>query len=545
MAWKAVIAGVDKTTSLALLQPIAIERTLNERAMANFVTKPGYVPSRFATVELYDTDGTTVLFGGVVLKRSIAPFQQRGGTEPYFTQVDCGDYFTYFDWAYISLTYSSSVTLKTVLTDLVAALPATYGITLDAGQVTGPTLAAFTWERKRASDAVRELTDRTGYVALVSPLKALKMFVPGTDAAPFALTDASPHCLSFDWSDSDRIPANDVTVIAGPAAVASTTKTWIQAGGATSWVTDIPAAIGAPPPGYVTVNGVFRTVGPGASYTWNDATSTLSLGTDPTPTNGWSIVLVYNAQFPFTVTATSGATPVIQFQQAYPDVTEYAPASEIATGLLAQLNQQPREINVSSLSSGWALGQALTVALTARMTASFVLTGLSLVLQVLKGSQRWVATFPATESTTYQGSYLDQWRALTGGSSSGISSVSGGGSSTTVTVLSSPVYMGGSYTQSVTNPTVKALIQGAVPYVATSSFTGRLRVNLKARDAGVGVKAIISDGTTDVATSIVTSQTFSDVTVIVPIVSGQTYRVYIQNDAAGDGYVGYAQLEAA
>lgn len=544
MAWKALVGGVDKTSSLHLLSEISIERQLNERAQARFTTKPGYVPTRFDTSALYDTDGTTLLFGGVILRRGSDPFKQKGGTEPYFAPIECGDYFTYFDWAYISLTYSSSVTLKTVLTDLVAALPASYSITLDAAQVTGPTLTAFEWNRKRASDAVRELSDRTGYVSLLSPAKALKMFVPGTDAAPYALTDAAPHCRTVGWADSDRVPANKVTVIAGPSAVASTTKTWVQAGGATSWVTDIPAAIGAPPPGYVTVNGIFRTVGPGASYTWDDTTSTLTLGTDPTPTNGWSIVLVYNAQFPFTVSATSGATPVIEFQQEYPDVVEYAQAQEIAAGLLAQLNQQPREIVVESLDSGWAPGQALSVALTARFTASFIITSVVATLQVLKTTQRWIYTFKAIENSQYQGSYLDGWRSLTGGGS-GISTVSGGGSSTTVTVMSSPIYMGGSYTQSVTNPSAKAKIQGAVPYVATSSFTGRLRVNLKARDAGVGVKAIISDGTTDVATSVVTSQTFTDVNVIVPIVSGQTYWVYVQNTATGDGYVGYAQLEAA
>jgi hypothetical protein len=187
----------------------------------------------------------------------------------------------------------------------------------------------------------------------------------------------------------------------------------------------------------------------------------------------------------------------------------------------------------------------LTVALASRFTASFVITSVTMTLQILKSSQRWVYSFHAIESSTYQGSYLDQWRQLTGGSSSGVSTVSGGGVSTTVTVLSSPVYLGGSYTQSVTNPTAKTLIQGATPYVATSSFTGRLRVNLKARDAAVGVKAIISDGTTDTATSIITSQTFQDTSVLVPIVDGHTYWVYVQNNATGDGYVGYAQLEAA
>lgn len=543
MAWKALIGGVDHTADLALHQTITIERQLNERATAKFVCNPGYLPARFTEAVLYDIDGTTPIFGGVVLKRSIDGIQAIG--QPFFTQVDCGDYFTYFDWAYISLTYDVDVTLEDVLDDIVAALPASYSITVDAGQATGPTLAPFSWDRKRASDAVRELSDRTGYVALVSPLKALKMFIPGTDAAPFALTDATPHCQTFGWADSDRVPANHITVIAGPAAVASATQTWIQAGAATSWVVDIPNAVGSAPPGYVTVNGIFRTVGPGGHYEWDDVTGTLSLGTDPTPTDGWSIVLVYNGQFPFIVTATSAATPEIQFQQAYPDVTNYQQAQEIADGLLAQLDQQPRDADVTTVDVGWEPGQALSVALTARMTADFVLTGLTITLQPKAPSPRWVYQFPAIESATYQGSYLDQWRALTGGSSSGVSTVSGGGGSSPVTVLPSPVYMGGASTISVTNPTSATLIPNAVPFPATSSFTGRLRVRIRARDAGVGIKAIISDGTIDTDTSVVTSQTFTDVSVLVAITAGETYRVFLENDAQGDGYIEYATLSAA
>ncbi len=545
MAWKATIGGVDKTASLVLQKTISITRQLNERAQADFTTKAGYVPSRFAEAVLYDVDGVTALFGGVITKRSADPFQQFGGTEPYFTVGRCGDYFTYFDWCCVTLDYSSPVALETVIDALIAALPVSYGITKDAGQVTGPTLAAFSWVRKRVSDAVRELSDRSGYVATLSPTKVFKMFVPGTDAAPYALTDATPHCLTFSWQDTDQVPANAVTVFCGPSSGAYLYEgTRTQAGGATSWQFDL---LGSTDPWAITVAGVPKTVTPiggGGQYEWDHDTYTLHTGTDGTPANGSVIVVTYWVDYPFPVRATSGATPVIEVQREYPGVLTFAQGAEVAAGLLAQLNQQPREIVVTSLQSGWAPGQALTVALTARMTATFIITSVTATLQVLKTSQRWVYQFTATESSTYQGSYLDQWRILTGGSVGG---ASGGGSVviTTVTTAPSPVYMGGSYTQSVTDPSAKTLIQGAVPFVATADFTGRLRVNLKARDAGVGVKAVISDGTTDVSTSIVTSQTFTDTSVIVAITAGQTYRVYIQNNATGDGYVGYAQLEAA
>lgn len=557
MAWKLTVGGVDKTSSVESTRTTQIERVLNERSRMQFSTRPGYVPARFAEVVAYKQDGVTPLFGGVVTGRGSADFGDPGAN-PFYTDNECGDFFTYFDWAFVSLSYAADVSLETVMNDIVAALPASFGITVDAAQVTGPLLAAFTWERKRASDAARELSDRTGYVGMMSPLKAWKMFIPGTDPAPFALTDGNPHCRSFHWRDSDRIPANTVTVIAGPSGAALATQRWVADGIATSWVTDIAAA--DPPPPLVQIdNGVtpyLATVGTGGMYEWDTATHTLSLGTDTLPAAGTTIVLGpslaagdpfetngFTASYPFTVTETTGATPAIEFQQAYPDVVTFAQAREIALGLLAQLDQQPREIDVLSVDAGWAPGQALSVALTARLTASFVITGDTITLTT---DLFWVYQFGATESATYQGSYLDQWRALTGGSSSGVSSVSGGGGGgTSIVTALTPVYMGGATATGVTNPTTKKLIPNASEYFAAESFTGRLRVRIRARDAAVGVKAIISDGTTDTATSVVTSQTFTPVNVIVPIIAGHTYRVYLQNTATGDAFCEYAQLEAA
>lgn len=545
MAWRIEIGGVNKTTSIASGRTTQITRMLNERAKMRFSAAPGYVPARFAEVVAYARDGTTPLFGGVVLTRASADFGSPLAT-PFFTDIDCGDYLTYFDWAYNTLTYIAPVTLETVLNDIVSQLPGSYGITVDATQVTGPTLAPFSWVRKRASDAVRELSDRTGYVALVSPLKALKMFVPGTDPAPFAMTDSATHCRSFHWRDSDRKPANTVTGIFGPTGPQVTEQLWTADGIATSWEVDIQTVLGAWNRGLINEGGTDRTlsgVGGGGYYEWDetDGLGTISVGAGATPGAATVLSFVYTAQYPFTVTETSGATPVIEDQYADPSIVVYAQGVEDVQGRLAQLDQQPREIDVMSIDGGWAPGQALSVTVTGRLTADFIITEDTITL---KTNEFWEHQFRATESETYQGSYLEQWREMTGGSS-GISTVSGGGGSTVVTVLSSPVYMGGSTATAVTNPTTKKLIPNAAVYVASATFTGRLRVSIRARDGGVGVKAIISDGTTDTATSVVTSTTFTPITAIVAIVSGQTYRVYLENTAAGDGYCEYAMLEAA
>jgi hypothetical protein len=438
MAFKAVIAGVDKTSSLLASnsQQVSITKQLNQQATATFVTKPGYVPSLFDDVKLYETDGTTLKFGGVVLGRSTNGFQVKGN--PYSTSVSCGDYFSYLDWSIITLAYTTTKTLKQVLTDIVALLPATYGITLDAGQVTGPTLQPFNWTQKKASDAVRELSTTTGYVAVISPAKALSMFVPGTSSAPNTITDAAPHCMTFDYADPTSLPANDCFAICGPTGPAVVTQAW-TVGAPSTWQVDIQCVQGGWNQGYVTesVGPVNRTVSPpgGGGYYYFDQTvgrGTLSVGTGSKAANGTVLTFNYTASFPFTAEATSGATPVIQLAQTYPSVTDYSQGVAIAAGMLSANNQTPRTATVTTNENGWDIGQALAVNLTARLNSNFVITNVTYVLQITKSGPMWVGSFQAIESTVYQGGYLDQWRALLGntsGTGTLTSIVSGGGGS--------------------------------------------------------------------------------------------------------------------
>ena len=429
MAWKAIIAGVDHTHDIQTAQPVQFTRLLNERATAQFRCKPGFVPNRFDPVIFYDTDGVTPRFNGIILNRTIAGFKQRGGGEPYSTDVQCGDGFTYLDWAYLNLTYTAPATVKQILTDIIAALPADTGITLDPAQLDGPPVDPFTWSQMRASDAVRDLSQRTGYVALMSPTKTLAMFAPGSQPAPFTITDAAPHCQTIVWTDNPYVPANDAIAVCGPSAPAVTTQFW-TVGAPSTWQVDIQNVIGAWNRGLISENGAIdRTVSPpgqGGYYEFDPTAGrgTVSVGSGVKPAAGTVLSFVYTAAYPFTVHATTGADPVIQYQQQYPNILDYSQGQETVQGLLAQLNQQPRDLTVTSLDTGWQPGEALTVDLTARLTSTFVITSVTLTLQVRKLAPVWIASFVGTESNTYQGSYLDQWRALTGtgGTSSGIAS---------------------------------------------------------------------------------------------------------------------------
>ncbi len=545
MAWKLTINGTDRTSLIDPLSPPEISWPLNDRATAGFTCKPTLQPDRFQEVIIYAQDGTTPLFGGVILKRVASG--TAGKLSVMSTAIECGDFATYTDWCYTTVTYSAPVLLKDVLTDLITDHLATYGLALDVAQVDGPTLAAFTWTNKRVSDALRELSERTNYVFRVSAGKKLKMFVPGTDAAPYAITDAAPHCIDLSWADTSEPPANTVILQCGPTGTLERTQTWIANGSDTSWVTDIRSASDSIP-GYVTVGGVFKTVGTGGSYEWDPLTSTLSLGTDSTPVATTTIVLVYTAVYPFTVSATSGASPVIEYLAAREDILDVAPAQEAADGLLDALNQEPLELTAVSWDHGWAPGQALTVNITPRaVNSSFTITSVGLSFS---HDRHWVYSFTAIENATYQGNYLDEWRELTGGGSGAADVISaGGGSSGSATVLSSPFYLGGSRNIGSQETELGwSPIINYTTFIAPASFTGRVRVDLFALHAGIGVKARLRNVTdsTDVESSLVTSQTPTAVTIISPILAGKAYRLERRPDTINETvFAAGAGLEAA
>jgi hypothetical protein len=429
MAWKLTIAGAEQTTQIWRGEPVTFDRTLNERATASFACRPSLLPSRLAEVILYAQDGTTPLFGGLIQPggRSGKPVSRVSSSMR--TSIECGDFFMYLDWVYVSLAYTDGPTLKAVLADIVDELDASLGVTLDAGQVDGPTLEPFAWVNKKASEAVRELSERTGYVAQMSPGKALRMQTPGTEAAPFSITDAAWHCDELEWADVADVAYNTVVLSCGPSGTGVYEQRWTVAGAETSWVADLPA----PGPGgywHVFVNETeFYTIGtatdPG-QFNWDWATHTLTRNTAPALTAGDVIRMPYTVQFPFVVRETSGATPPVELLLAYPDVTEYHHAVEIAEGLLTRLNQPTaREITIYTREHGLAPGQALTVDLDARgVSGSFVITAISATLTT---DRQWYYVVTAIESSTYAGSYLDEWRRMSGGTGTASSVVIGSG----------------------------------------------------------------------------------------------------------------------
>lgn len=448
MAARLTVATVDHLDDLNQDKPISIDLLQNGRSRLRFTCLTHYQPARFAEVLAYAQDGVTPIYGGLILQRSMA------GLAPHSDQpemvCECVGFESYLDWCYLDLSYATDPTLQDVLDDLIDALPAGYGITLDATDYSGITLAAFTWQTMRASDGLRELCDRTGRIYRVSPTKELSMPLPGGVAAPANFTDGSPgpNCEDLTWQDAATPATTTVKLICGTGQVWAE-QTWTATGSETSWVTDIPAA--GPSRGYVTVDGIFKTLGlPGdeasASYIWTAATHTLSLGTAGTPGAGVVIELGYLAQYPFTVTATLGGSPPpepdIQAVVIRTDVFDRQQAQEIADGLLNGLGGSPRTIEATTRVEGWEPGQSLTVDLAGRaVDATFAVTDVTVLWQT---AGFWLYTVRAVELSVFPGNYLDQWRALLAGSASGSTASAGSSTGTMIVNAPAPVPMGGS-----------------------------------------------------------------------------------------------------
>ncbi len=555
MAWRLEVDGDDVTQSVDATHRVQIELgPLNERDRLTFTCKPGYLPNRLDEVYAYKQDGTTLLFGGIVLHRSFDGMLP--SANPGYCEVSCVDFFAYTDWCYTEYASDVPVTVKEVLEALIAEVLTDYGFTLDAGQVDGPSVDAVDWSTGiRVSDALREIFDRTGYVVRVSPDKKIRMFLPGSEAAPHALTDAAPHCRSLRWSDPDDMDSNHYILDIGPTGTASRVQEWTADGVDTTWEFDVPIA--AYPPLIYVDDGVSPFLGTisepsgGGQFEIDLAANRLQVGTYGTPAAGVVLrfgpstefgdaIVGYTAQYPFRIRVGSGS-PAIYGRGARPDILEPSIGTSVAEGLLAQINQSPLTVEVESLDSGWEPGQSLSIALTERVTGTYAITTAAITLI---SDEFWVYNFEATE-TTYQGSYLTEWRQMLGGN--GASSVSAPGGST-LTVAANPFGLGGSRDRAVTMAASPAWhdVVDFLDYYPTVSYTGRIRGAIRARNTGVEVTLRLLNVTdsTSVESDPVEDTDFVDVDFTATITNGKHYKLQVYGDVGSEDVYGIATLQS-
>lgn len=380
-----VINGEDVTPLIRLgdiFQNPTFTWRRNQRSLLTFDIEGSY-PKR-AEVLWYAKDGSVPILGGYIERRE--PVEVPVDEDvPFCSRVEVVDFSRAYDWSYWIKSYTSDVTRKQILTDLVTEkLFPNAGITLDPAQADGPTYTATveaplvfgTAASPMLVAEVMKFLVGADAIDRISPLKVLKVFNIGSEAAPVSFTTANRKASRLTWADSTQTPANTLIGLFGPSGTLMTRQLWIADGVATSWVTDIPAA--AAPALVLVDDGVtpaLKTVGNGADFEWNTGTSTLSVGTYGTPAAGVRLVLGpstaagdpletdgYLGQYPFKITKTTGATPVVEKLVNFPKITNYAQADIEAQRAHDQFNQDDaRVFSIDTLEDGIFPGHALPI----------------------------------------------------------------------------------------------------------------------------------------------------------------------------------------
>lgn len=500
-AWSVTFDGIDKTTSVRTVGTvIGVSRPLNERGIMRFDLLPGFYPDRFAEVILYD--GATKLFAGVLRRRKTKGVADR--ETPRVTACEVADYSIYADWRYVTKTYTDPVTVKQVLTDLVADYLVDYGVTLDPAQLTGATIAAFAWTRKKLKTCLRELSERTGWIFRFDADKKLKMFAPGTDASSINISDATPNCQDLFVDDSEKEPITFLTGVFGADGGDDTlTQTWVSDGVTTTYTLEglnVPASLSYFPnvvfldgvqyptgfgDGHEAVNGIWwdGSANDGSLIFKGDSVDLIPIGT--------VIFITYGPQYPFELSISLGPSPSDAREELFdrPDILHYGAAQEVLAQKALAVNQEPRLLKWFSREHGWATGESASVQHSARGLVTPTDVSITNVELSLSSKFEWLYTVDAQETTDIQFDVLTlpAYRNLLGGPSG---SSSGGGSVGALIPTSRGWShgLGGSESIAVAMDTpAMTPIWSSRPFYATEPFAALVRSWQWASAAGVAV----------------------------------------------------------
>jgi hypothetical protein len=262
-------------------------------------------------------------------------------------------------------------------------------------------------------------------------------------------------------------------------------------------------------------------------------------------------------QFPITVVEQDAGSiaSVGLWSKTFSDttITDFAAAHAFAAGLLATGLVEPRIVTLMTTEAFVLPGTTIPLDFAKRLiTGDFVVTK----VEAADFEDDLIEfTYTLQSGDRAQGNFTDLLRSRLGGSSGGGSvTVVGGGGGGSTTVLSSPVHLGGHDIGSF-DATDWIRAQSSAHYFPTSSFSGRLRVEIWARDTTVGVTARLWDVTASAVagstTSEITSTTRNTQTaVVIPITASHEYEIQVKATTVPGGktakvFANALQLEAA
>lgn len=149
--------------------------------------------SRFNEVVIQE-DGVTIFAGTITQTREKGfggpnIYDDEAGAPQIATTITAEDYTRIAERVYVTETIAEGTSLEAFLTTLVDNWLDQFGVTLHPSQVTGPSLPALTFDRKRASEVLQALSDATGFLSRIDYDLQLRMWEEGELVAPFDIDE--------------------------------------------------------------------------------------------------------------------------------------------------------------------------------------------------------------------------------------------------------------------------------------------------------------------------------------------------------------------
>jgi len=427
MAITVTIAGSQKAYRVGSLQ---LSSPVNGRQTASFEVRSNdgtYRPALDASVVI--ADGATTLFGGLIdsPEEEGVLGDDSGDYAAISTRINAVSYHAYTERRFVNLTLTAG-TLKSMLTTLVSTYLTGYGVTLDAGQVDGPTLPELTYTYTRLMDVLDELMTLTGtygnpYVWTINGSKVLSAYQPSTTAAPFNITDGDGNRIGDLTVDRTRHDyANTIILIVPTKTEVNHVETFTGDGTTYSF----PLSYTLTGMRYtVQVDGVdelltFQGIGFDLAVHWlyyaaDNTIRRMISGTPDPPALGAVISITFDGTYSGQGIASDAGEiaangiweRVITVDSVPADTT----AQALADGYLAKAIASPKAITYRTFRSGLAVGQSQTITCATRN-----LSALACIITEIKtsdygtGSGRGGLLYDVTVTSGVNPQ--DQWRDI-------------------------------------------------------------------------------------------------------------------------------------
>jgi hypothetical protein len=369
MATVVTIAGVARSVKSGSLTYRGVQNVVGTASCVLESLDGSYRPAK--DDEFIVTRDGVAVWGGLLNAPSEQALAETAGVVGHSMAITARDFKSYAERRFvINGGFPLGFPLITALTQL-AGMLAPFGVTLHPSQITGPTLPLLQYTVFSVKQILDQLTDVTGLVWTIDPLKRLRMHTPGTSVVPFSVSDTAgaQHTVGDVTIEPYRGPyANRILLRIGEGQK-TITDTFTGNGVLTAFTINYFPLVGHA--GIIKVNGTPEIVtNNGGGGTWDYNTSTGVVTRTSAPPNGSTITFEYHAQFPVVVQANDlveqATEPLQEVVLDASTVFDRAAGQAIADGVLPRFVQQPRTVKYQTDDAGVLEGLSQTISVSAR-----------------------------------------------------------------------------------------------------------------------------------------------------------------------------------